>query len=685
MLVRDFMISNPKIVKINDTVKDVIRLLYKYKLDVVPVLEQNNKLVGMVTRTNIIEAIVNEIPLNSRIDSIMTQGVITINPDNNLEEAWQIPVNHLPVIDYDHRIVGMLNRQEFMNIFYSKMCKANSVIKKMINLSYDGIIIVNDYGIIKEINEVAVRLIDVKSGEARNKFIYDILPSSQLMKVIRTGETELNQSFEVKGKTLSVNRAPICEGYKIVGAVAVLRDISQAADFTNQLAEKENRIQALECVFESMPQGIIVVGTDNVINLANTSYEDVMGISREELIGRKAEIAVENSRMHVVLKTGIAELGKLQKVKGRQVVVSRVPIFKEGRIIGAIGAAIFKDISEVDTIIEHGKNLLKVNSQGQGINLKDSSPLITFESIIGRSHNIVLVKNLATKVALSDTTVLIQGESGTGKDLFAQAIHNGSNRCNKKFVAINCAAIPAELLEAELFGYDEGAFTGAKKGGKKGKFEIAEGGTLFLDEIGDMPLSMQAKLLRVMQNKTFEHVGGEHVRSCDVRIIAATNKNLLELVDKKFFREDLYYRLNVICLNVPSLRERQEDIGELIDVLMPRMCHKLGVPLKQFSPEALALLRSYNWPGNVRELINILEQIGATVSSVLITPKQLPSVVVEQQSSKRKKNGKNVMDDEGKHIQEVLHDTNGNKALAARVLGVHRSTLYEKMKKYNLK
>lgn len=685
MLVRDFMISNPKTLKISDTLKDVVSLFYKYKIDVAPVLKQNNKLVGMVTRTNIIESMVNEIPLSSGIESIMTRGVITISPNNSLEEAWQIPVNHLPVVDYDHRIVGMLNRQEFMKIFYLKMCKANNIIKNLMNLSYAGIIIVNYYGIIEEINEIAGRLIGVKFEEARDKFIYDVLPNSRLMNVIRTGETELNQSFEINGQALSVNRAPICEGYKVVGAVAVLRDISQAVDLTNQLVEKENRIQALECVFESMAQGIIVVGTDNVINLVNNSYENVMGISREELIGRKAEVAVENSRMHVVLKTGIAELGNLQKVKGRQVVVSRVPMFKEGRIIGAIGEAIFKDVSEVGTILERGKNLLKVNSQGQEINLKDSNQLITFESIIGRSRSIVSVKNLAAKAAITDTTVLIQGESGTGKDLFAQAIHNGSNRCNKKFVAINCAAIPAELLEAELFGYDEGAFTGAKKGGKKGKFEIAEGGTLFLDEIGDMPLAMQAKLLRVMQNKTFEHVGGEKVWSCDVRIIAATNKNLIELVEKNFFREDLYYRLNVICLNVPSLRERQEDIGELIDMLMPKMCHKLGVLLKQFSPEALALLRSYNWPGNVRELINILEQIGATVSSVLITPKQLPTVVIEQQNCQRKNNGEGVMEDEGKHIQEILHDTSGNKALAAKVLGIHRSTLYEKMKKYNLK
>lgn len=684
MLVRDFMSYNPKTLKVSDTIKDVANLFYKYKVDVAPVVDKMDALCGLVTRTNILEALVNDLAMSCSVDKIMTKGVILIHPDNTLDEAWQIPVNHLPVVDYQNKIVGMLNRCVFTDIFYHRMCKTANRASELIKTSYDGIIIVNWYGIIKEINQIAGRLIGIKPEEAKGRFIYDIVPNSKLMQVIEKGEKDLNNSIEINGQRLTVNRSPICEDYKVVGAVSVLKDVSLQDDLVERLKVNERKVEALECILESLKQGIIVVDTKNVINFVNHSYEDVMGIAREDLIGHTADSTIENSRMHIVLKTGVPELAELQRVKGRQVVVNRVPMFKDGTIIGAIGEAVFKDIREVDMLIERGKNMTRGFSLERVRNNKNAEKLITFENIIGRSRNIVHVKNLAAKVALTDTTVLIQGESGTGKDLFAQAIHNNSNRRNKSLVSINCAAIPSDLLEAELFGYDEGAFTGAKKGGKKGKFEIAEGGTLFLDEIGDMPLPMQAKLLRVMQNKTFEHVGGERQIYCDVRIIAATNKNLQDMVRNGLFREDLYYRLNVVCLEVPALRERQEDIGELVEMLMPGICHTLGVPVKHFSPEALALLRSYHWQGNVRELINVLEQIGATVSSMLITPKQLPGSVVKQTAYCAKTAVKDV-GDEAKHIEDVLREARGNKALAAKILGIHRSTLYEKIKKYNLR
>jgi len=342
----------------------------------------------------------------------------------------------------------------------------------------------------------------------------------------------------------------------------------------------------------------------------------------------------------------------------------------------------FKDISEVGALLQRGNIFAYPNLKNEVLSEKKRAAKHSFETIIGRSRAMVHVKNLAAKAAMTDSTVLIIGESGTGKELFAQAIHNASKRQHMPLVSINCAAIPTELLEAELFGYDEGAFTGARKGGKKGKFELADQGTIFLDEIGDMPLAMQAKLLRIIQDKTFEHVGGEKVLTCDVRIIAATNKNLEKMIENNTFREDLYYRVNVICVQVPPLRERREDIGELIDLLIPGVCHQLGIPIKQFSPEALTLLREYNWPGNVRELINMLEQLGATINSTVIIPRDLPPLGLFKSQHDRSESS---FDSELECIAETLRCTKGNKALAAKILGVHRSTLYEKIKKYNLK
>ncbi|MEN6413858.1 MAG: sigma 54-interacting transcriptional regulator [Veillonellales bacterium] len=688
MIVRDFMTPKPKAVKITDTLKDAAFLFYKYKVGGAPVVTSTDEVCGLITRGHIIEAAINQIPLSQPVSTVMTQSVIVVHPETTMEEAWQIPVGRLPVVDDDNKLVGMLSQKEFMEIFYSQMRRTENEVQALVCAAQNGVVVINSYGIVEVFNDAAARIIGVSVEQAAGKFIRDIIPNTGLMRILHTGKEEIGSCLEANGQKLLVNRSPICEGPKVVGALAIIQDVLETADMTKKLSTTQQKVEALECIFENLKQGIIVVDTDNIINLANHSYEDIMGIPREELLGQPAKGTIENSRMHIVLKTGIPELAELQSVKGRKVVVNRVPMFKGGNIIGAIGEAMFKDISEVSALLqrESGSQL-----DGKTLLGSISSPRPTFETIIGRSRGMIHVKNLAAKAAMTDTTVLILGESGTGKDLFAEAIHNASKRRHMPFVSINCAAIPNDLLEAELFGYDEGAFTGARKGGKKGRFELADQGTIFLDEIGDMPLAMQAKLLRVMQDKSFEHVGGEKMLTCDVRIIAATNKPLEEMVKQNTFREDLYYRLNVICLQLPPLRDRKEDIGELIDILIPGVCHRLEIPLKQFSPDALALLREYNWPGNVRELINLLEKIGATVNSSVITPRNLPQLGLLKSCQEDMVGGlkDNVQEtrfsSERECITETLRYTKGNKALTAKILGIHRSTLYEKIKKYDLK
>lgn len=684
MLVRDFMVPNAHFLDRESTLKDVVDLFYKYKLDAVPIINKDKTLCGLVTRTDIIDAVTNQLPTSIKVEFIMTKRVVTVHPDNTFEEAWQIPLTHLPVVDYDDKVIGLLNRQDFIDFFYKDLSRQKSELQQLSELSYSGVIGINLYGIIDRINEVAARLLGITAECAVGKFIYDIIPQTRLMEVVHTGKQEKDVVMEINGQKLTVTRAPICEGYKIVGAVALLRDVLPKDNLAKEkFNELERKADMLEMVFGSLKQGLIIVDTDNVIRFANAAYEEIMGIPRENLLNHNAQESVENSRIHVVLKTGIPELDAMQSVKGRQIIVDRVPVFKNGTVIGAIGEAIFKDISEVEQLLERNKKLVDENPAKKRTKSDDLQPqLMTFENIIGQSRSMMQVKTLAAKIAAIDTTVLIQGESGTGKDLFAQAIHNASNRKHNKLVAINCAAIPADLLESELFGYAEGAFTGARKGGKKGKFEIAEGGTLFLDEIGDMPLLMQAKLLRVMQNKTFEHVGGENVHVCNVRFIAATNKDLPELVRKGLFREDLYYRLNVVSLNVPPLRKRDDDIREIVEMMMPVICNNLNISIKHLSEEALDKMTAYKWPGNIRELINVLEQLSATVTSMTILPKDLPVGMFSLKEEARFEVGDQDFPDEEQKLQSALQETHGNKALAAKLLGIHRSTLYEKLKKY---
>jgi putative PEP-CTERM system response regulator len=313
-----------------------------------------------------------------------------------------------------------------------------------------------------------------------------------------------------------------------------------------------------------------------------------------------------------------------------------------------------------------------------------------FNEIIGVSEKIKEVSELVQKVAKSDTTVLFLGESGTGKELFARAIHHLSNRSEAPYVTINCAAIPRELLENELFGSERGAFTGSVAR-KMGKFEIANGGSIFLDEVGDLDIALQAKLLRVLQEKTFERLGGNKVISVDVRVIAASNTNLKESIVKKQFREDLYYRLSVFPITIPPLRERREDIPHLANYFVEKYCKEMNKKSKKFSQDALNLLDKYSWPGNVRELENTIERSIILCGGKTITPEHLairiPSVaeIRLREGAGLKEVGAYAQAEAEKGlIKRVLSQTHGNKRKAAEILKVDYTTLFEKLKKYGL-
>jgi transcriptional regulator with PAS, ATPase and Fis domain len=312
----------------------------------------------------------------------------------------------------------------------------------------------------------------------------------------------------------------------------------------------------------------------------------------------------------------------------------------------------------------------------------------TFDCIIGKSDDIQRLKAEAQKAALNDSTVLITGESGTGKELFAQAIHNASPRRHHPFVRINCAAIPKDLLESELFGYDEGAFTGAKVKGKPGKFELAHTGTIFLDEIGDLPLDMQPKLLRVLEDKEFERVGGTKIIRSDFRVICATNQKLEVLMEKYTFRKDLFYRLNVIPIHIPPLRERQKDIIPLARHLLKKMALVANRSQTALEKEAEKALERYDWPGNARELSNVLERAMYSSANNIIYkgdlpfhPEHTPQTPGKELSTTLKTARSRA---QAETIYQALARTNYNKAKAAKLLGIHRTLLYKKMKEYKI-
>lgn len=312
------------------------------------------------------------------------------------------------------------------------------------------------------------------------------------------------------------------------------------------------------------------------------------------------------------------------------------------------------------------------------------------DNIIGKNEKMIELSQMVQKVAKSDASVLLQGESGTGKELFARAIHNLSDRSTGPYITINCAAIPRELLENELFGSEKGAFTGAHAR-KMGKFEIANGGTIFLDEIGDMDIALQAKLLRVLQQKNFERLGGTKTVDVDVRVIAATNMDLPELIRQKLFREDLYYRLSVFPLHIPSLKERPDDVPLLTEYFLQKYCLEMKKQLKGVSREAEAILEQYHWPGNVRELENTIERAVILAEGKKITPEHL-AIRLRRTNEIRLRDGAGLkeigahaqMQAEKSTILRVLKDVRGNKRKAAQVLQIDYTTLFDKMKKYDI-
>ncbi|HYD68987.1 sigma-54 interaction domain-containing protein, partial [Azospirillum sp.] len=354
--------------------------------------------------------------------------------------------------------------------------------------------------------------------------------------------------------------------------------------------------------------GTVAVDREARIVWMHEKYKQLVGID-EDVRGKPVEEVIPNSQMRHVVETGRAMFLDIMQFGERSLVVTRLPMRDEaGDVIGAIAFAMYESAEELKPLIAKYQRLHEELSRTRQELSKARRAKHTFTQIVGSGESIKEVKRLARRAAQMDSTVLLLGETGTGKELLAHAIHAASPRVNRPFVAINAAAIPETLLEGELFGAAAGAYTGADRRGREGKFQIADGGTLFLDEIGDMPLALQAKLLRVLQEREIEPLGSNKVIRVDVRIVAATSRDLGALVKQNQFRADLYYRLNVVPIRLPPLRERLEDVEDIASSILEDMAIQRGTPPRELTESAVRALTSYDWPGNVRELYNMLER-----------------------------------------------------------------------------
>jgi PAS domain S-box-containing protein len=547
----------------------------------------------------------------------------------------------------------------------------------------DGIVVVDAAGMVTLCNQAAINM---TGSPLLTLPISEVIPGSSIPSVLGGTDAEPNMTIVLNGAESLESCVPLHDGDgNLIGAVSVFKDISALKGLAGSASDLWRARDIMEAVVESMDDAVSVADRDGRNLLVNQAYTRLTGLPREEVIGKSVTVDIaEGESMHMkVLKTGTPVRNVRMSVgpTKRDVVVNVVPITVEGEIRGSVGV-----IHDISAMMKLTEELMRTKTLLRHLGAKYS-----WDDIIGENPGITSAKEHAARAAATSATVLLRGESGTGKELFAHAIHHASDRSERQFVRVNCTAIAEGLLESELFGYTEGAFTGAIKGGKKGYFEEGNGGTIFLDEVGELGLNIQSKLLRVLQEREIVRVGSSDTIEVNVRVIAATNADLEKKVKDGTFREDLYYRLNVIPIHIIPLRQRKDDIPLIAAHLLPRMNQEYHREVGSITDSALRMLSLYNWPGNIRELWNVLGRamLNMSAKDTAIQEIHMPSLAgVSAPGGERAQTSGPLHlaleRAEKTAIIATLTETGGNRQKTAAILDISLRSLYYKINKYGL-
>jgi PAS domain S-box-containing protein len=565
----------------------------------------------------------------------------------------------------------------------------------VLNSIYNGIVGIDEKGMIIYFNKTAVRIFNIPAHETLNRYILDVLPNTggKLLECLNTGKPFYGEKLKGEEVSLISNINPIVTDGKISGVVSVFQDISEIERISKELDLFKTMKNWLDTMIDSSYDGLWICDHEGKVIRINKASEKINAVKAEEVVGRNIKELVakgvfDRSVTHEVLKRKTA-VTMIQQIKGgKRILITGNPIFNENGEIAFV-VTNERDISELDNLRSHlqeAQALAKgYSSKLSEIEMKD----IELSNIIFRSAEMQRILEMALRVAQVDATVLLLGESGVGKGMIAKLIHKHSDRNSGPFIRVDCAGIPDTLVESELFGYEKGAFTGAKSEGKPGFFELANKGTLFLDEIGEIPITSQSKLLRFLEDHEIIRVGGIERKKIEVRIIAATNKNIEEMVASRKFREDLYYRLNVVPIHIPPLRERRDDMVPLIFYFLERF-NRGHQKEKRFCPEVVDLLCRHDFPGNIRELGNLVERLVVITENDRIEISDLPSSTTGHMT----KTALPPFLPEGMSLREALDKYETmiiesamqkyrSQRKAARVLRVDQATISRKMKKHS--
>ena len=698
MRIRDLMSEKLIVLNASAVLSDAARVFFENNIDGAPGVDDKGTLIGLLTKTHLIQALARHADVAlQRVSAVMTEDVVSLKDTMVVKDLVNnkllFQYGRFPVVNSRNQPIGFLTRTDLVKYLSERSISMAQEFEAILKSVSNGVMTINASGIITLFNPAAEAITGLKAEIIIGKPVNDVIPHTGLMRVLESGVSELNRIVEAGNSQIMTKRSPIIKNNKIVGAVTIFQDVTELQKLASELEEVKDLKSTLDSIVNSIFDCIVVVDKNGSVTMMNDAYGEFLHIDPKKAIGRHVTDVIENTRMHIVAQTGKAEICDMQKIGEHNTVVTRIPIEKDGTVTGAVGKVMFRDAKDLKVLARKMTSLQSELEYYKEELRKFQGGKYTIESIIGSGEKIQWLKTTALRAAKGNSTVLVTGESGTGKELFAQAVHYASTRRHGPFIKINCASIPENLLESELFGYEEGAFTGARKGGKPGKFEMANSGTIFLDEIGDMPMPMQAKLLRVLQEREVERVGGTKTNPVDVRVIAATNRDIDIMMEKGSFRQDLYYRLNIITLHIPPLRERPEDIPELCEALLSKINREFQFDLDGISPEAMELLMNYDWPGNVRELENVLERSVNLMDEIgKILPEHLPptlrrGIAIREMTKKEKTQElAGIMEDAEKQaICEALEAAGGNRSQAAKMLGIHRSGFYQKLSKYQIK
>ncbi|TYB84102.1 MAG: sigma-54-dependent transcriptional regulator [Kosmotoga sp.] len=555
--------------------------------------------------------------------------------------------------------------------------------REIINTLVEAVLVIDAEEKIVLINDEACKILGLERKKVLGKLVTDTVPNTRLHIVLKTGKPEHNKVQHLGRKTIVTNRIPLIdENRKVYAVMAVFRDITSVQKMAEEVTNLREVEAMLTAIIDSTHDAISVADASGRVIMVNKAYTRITGMSAKYVVGKMATVDIsEGSSLHLeVARTKEPIFNARLKVgpAKKEVIVNVTPIFVKNEFKGSVG--VIHDISEIEKLAKELEDTKRM--------LRHMKAHYTFDDIAGSSNKMQVAIEQAKKVSKTKMTVLLRGPSGTGKELFAHAIHNSSDRSKQSFISVNCAALPESILESELFGYTEGAFTGARKGGKQGLLSEANGGTLFLDEIGKMSLNVQSKFLRFLQNKEVTPVGGSKSYKIDTRIIAATNLDLEELMEKGEFLSDLYYRLNVVPIVIPPLKEHLEDLPEIASIILMRLNQEYGRVVEEISPKAMKSLQEYDWPGNVRELENIIGRslINMDPEEKVILLKHLP-LLSSYPENKTERNVEGNLNDlveeyEKSIILNALERNKDNKTKTAKELGISVRALYYKLDRY---